>query len=203
MKVLVAGEVKGRLDLLFARVAALHASKAGACVEQRAVSRMVGTLLLLLLDVLIDRLLHPPMCHMHTRQAPLTPSSAWGPSTRARATTRRPSRTTSAVRGKARATRHGARRLYIYVCVCTSVLIIHTILLCVPNQHTNTGAKEAPIPTYFIEGPPASAEAKYGGINGGCGGRRAACVYVKTTTRILLTASSSMCICMHTEESCP
>lgn len=30
MKILVAGEVKGRLDLLFTRVAALHASKAGA-----------------------------------------------------------------------------------------------------------------------------------------------------------------------------
>lgn len=29
MKILVAGEVKGRLDLLFTRVAALHASKAG------------------------------------------------------------------------------------------------------------------------------------------------------------------------------
>lgn len=32
--------------------------------------------------------------------------------------------------------------------------------------HGCTGAKEAPIPTYFMEGPPASAEAKYGGITG-------------------------------------
>jgi hypothetical protein len=32
MKILVAGEVKGRLDLLFTRVAALHASKAGAYI---------------------------------------------------------------------------------------------------------------------------------------------------------------------------
>jgi hypothetical protein len=31
-----------------------------------------------------------------------------------------------------------------------------------------SGAKEVPLPTYFIEGPPAAAEKKYGAIQGGC-----------------------------------
>ena len=57
---MVAGEVKGRLDLLFARVAALHASKAGACClpEHRSMQRLMRLRLLLQGARLIDHNTH-------------------------------------------------------------------------------------------------------------------------------------------------
>lgn len=136
MKILVAGEVKGRLDLLITRVAALHASKAGTSVLWQAAA---------------------PSVELQRTRTYTGPFDAL-----------------FCVGDFYPGAEDDATAFEDYLCgACCRCRRLPAPLL-YPTQRADgalsdtVGAKEVPIPTYFIEGPPASAEAKYGAITGAC-----------------------------------